>query len=112
MGLRMRRWIRRLRASLLVGAVAAAAIAVNMALLGVAAQSSGDPVGRFNARLSGTVSKRVPERSAPNKKARATKPRRPAKPTPATTTSSAPGSTPAYDDHADDDAEPGEREDD
>jgi len=92
--------------------VAVAGIAVNMVLLGIAAESSGDPVGRFNARLSGTVSKRAPERSAPNKKARAMKPRRPAKPTPATTTSSAPGSTPTYDDHADDGAEPGEREDD
>ncbi len=113
----MRRWTRRLRAGLLLAAVALAGIAVNMVLLGIAAESSGDPVGRFKARLSETASTRAPQRPAPKKKARATKPRRPAKPTPATTTAatttpSAPGSTPTYDDRADDAAEPGEREDD
>jgi hypothetical protein len=117
MALHMPRWTRRFRPALLVAVVAVAGIAVNMVLLGIAAESSGDPVGRFKARLSETASTRAPERPAPTRRARATEPRRPAKPTPATTTAatttpSAPSSIPTYDDRADDAAEPCEREDD
>jgi hypothetical protein len=113
----MRRWTRRLRAGLLLAAVAVAGIAVNMVLLGIAAESSGDPVGRFKARLSETVSDTVSaglsEPSAPKRKARATKPRRSRKPAVVTTTSSgpAPALPPNYDDQGDG-AEPGEDEDD
>jgi hypothetical protein len=108
----MHRWTRRLRAGLLLAVVAVAGIAVNMVLLGIAAESSGDPVGRFKARLaetvSDTVSARPSEPPAPKRKAPPTKPRRSPRPAVATTTSfgSAPG--PTYDDHGEDGAETGE----
>jgi hypothetical protein len=109
----MRKWTGWVRPLLLLVAAAAAGIAANVVLLGIASGASGDAVGHFKPRLeSPAAANTAPAQRVSKSKGGPSKPRRSAILPRATTTPSTGAPTTPYDDHADPGAQRSEPADD